>query len=139
MRVSAVVHSTDDSLREEAQVCGRWTIAADEPESLGGTDTAPTPYELLAASLATCVAITVRMYARRKEWPLEEFRVEVCLDREDRPHHCTVEVHLPPGLPAERQQRLQRVASRCPVQRTLEQGLVLEHIVPTASGDGSPA
>jgi putative redox protein len=129
MCVSAVVHSTDDSLRQEAQVCGRWTIAADEPDAVGGTDIAPTPYELLAASLATCVAITVRMYARRKDWPLDEFSVEVCLDREDRPHHCTVEVRLPEDLPAERHRRLQQVASRCPVQRTLEQGLVIEHTV----------
>lgn len=127
MPTTTVVRSSEDTLYAEAVAGGRWTIAADEPEALGGTDAAPTPYQLLTASLATCVAITVRMYARRKGWELEPFSVEVCLDNDDRPHSCTVEVRLAPGTDPERAERLQHVARRCPVHRTLAEGLAFEH------------
>ena len=126
MPVTAVVRSAEDTLRADAEVGGRWTITADEPAALGGTDAAPTPYDLLAASLATCIAITVRMYARRKGWELEPFSVEVRLDREDRPHNCSVDVRLPPGTDPARAERLRMIATRCPVHRTLAEGLIFE-------------
>jgi putative redox protein len=126
MPTTTVVRSSEDALLTEAVAGGRWTIVADEPEALGGTDAAPTPYQLLTASLATCVAITVRMYARRKGWEVGPFTVEVCLDDDDRPHGCSVDVRLPPGLDPERAERLRHIAKRCPVHRTLAEGLAFE-------------
>jgi putative redox protein len=126
MPPTALVRSAEDSLRCEVEVNGR-SLIVDEPEALGGTDTGPTPFDLLAASLASCIAITLRMYARRKDWKLGEVRVEVCLDRDDRPHCFTVTLHLPPGLTDDQQARLRHIAGACPVHRTLAHGLEFEH------------
>src|SRR5579872_2161311 len=60
---------------------GRHTLTADEPVTAGGQDTGPNPSALLAAALASCTAITLRMYADRKQWPLESVSVDVNLQR----------------------------------------------------------
>lgn len=104
---------------------------ADEPEAVGGTDSGPTPYELLLASLGTCVAMTTRMYANRKGWPLTG--VSVGLDQ-DRIHaadcddcesargpvlRITKRLELQGDLDEEQRSRLMEIADRCPVQRSL--------------------
>src|SRR5689334_17683210 len=105
MAARAVVTAAADTLRTEVGL-GERTVVVDEPERLGGTDCAPTPMELLVASLASCIAITLRMYVRRKGWELGEVGVEVCLDRDDRPHCATVTLRLPGDLDPERAERL---------------------------------
>jgi putative redox protein len=129
MPITAVVRSRTDSLRQEIVVNDRHTFVVDEPQALGGTDTAPAPFDLLAASLAGCIVITIRMYARRKGWQLDDVGVEVTLDRESRPQCCAFTVRLPDGLTEEQYVRLEHVAQKCPVHRTLKHGLEFEHRV----------
>jgi putative redox protein len=104
---------------------------ADEPVPLGGTDAGPTPYEYLLMALGSCTAMTVRMYADRKSWPLERAEVSV---RQARLHavdceNCPTEsvgierierrIELEGPLTDEQRKRLLAVAERCPVKQTL--------------------
>lgn len=95
---------------------------ADEPDELGGSDRAPTPQEHLAAALAACVAITVRMYARRKQWPLAGVLVNVdYLEGKGRPaFECRV--RFDGNLDPAQRGRLLEIAGRCPVHRLLGTG-----------------
>jgi putative redox protein len=116
----------------------RHHMLADEPEDFGGTDRGMTPYNLLAAGLGACTSMTIRMYARRKRWPLEHVSVEVTHDRvhaqdaeaevegrEGQVDLFTRIVHLEGSLDAEQRARLMEIADRCPVHRTLERGAVV--------------
>jgi putative redox protein len=127
MPVTATIRSTGDSLRQEVLVDGRHTVVIDEPESLGGTDTAPTPYEMLATALAGCVMITLRMYGRRKNWDIGEIGVDACFDNDERPTSVAVTVHLPEGLDDEQAARLRAVAKACPISKMLATGMAIEH------------
>jgi len=96
------------------------TLIADEPEESGGADTGPRPTALLAMSLAACTAITVEMYADRKEWEVGEIEVEV--DYRIEPKGTTrfdVAVKVPAGLSDEQVERLEAIACKCPVHRVL--------------------
>lgn len=111
----------------------RHWLTTDEPASLGGEDTAPTPYELLPAAVAACVVTTIRMYARRKGWDVGEILVDASLDHAARPQSCTIHLRLPEGLSDEQRDRLERVAQACAVHRTLENGLDFEQTVELAA------
>jgi putative redox protein len=97
-------------------------LTADEPPDNGGADQGPTPQELLAASLAACTAITIEMYADRKEWDLGEVVVECDYEQAERgsPTNFIVTLRLPAGLSDEQLERIQTIAAKCPVHRTLE-------------------
>ena len=112
-------------------------LAADEPRPLGGTNAGPTPYELLLASLASCTAMTLRMYADRKGWPLEAAVVWL---RQARSHEVDCEqceskavgmgaierrVELVGPLSDAQKVRLLEIADRCPVKQTLERGITI--------------
>jgi len=113
-------------------------FAADEPPNLGGSDTAPTPIELLMGSLASCTAITLRMYARRKGWPLEG--VEVRVDYASRPTPTFVkEIAVCGDLDDTQKARLLEIAERCPVAKLLAPGTESQAtIVPLARGQVPP-
>jgi putative redox protein len=108
-------------------------LVGDEPERVGGGDTGPSPYELLASALGTCTVMTLRMYADRKEWPLEAAEVRIrhekvhCTDCE-RPNQkldqLSREVVLVGDLDDDQRQRLLEIADRCPVHRTLTEGRI---------------
>ena len=106
-------------------------VAADEPVQHGGGDTAPSPQELLAASLASCTAVTIEMYARRKGWEIGEVEVDVDYEpaQKGSPTKFTMAVRLPKELPEEQSERLMQIAAKCPVHRTLEGEVMFEEKV----------
>jgi len=97
------------------------TILADEPQSAGGTDQGFSPDELLASALAACTAITLRMYADRKKYPLEQIKVTVSVDW-DKVNNKTVfkkTLHFFGNLQSEEIQRLREIADKCPTHKAL--------------------
>jgi putative redox protein len=97
-------------------------VAADEPNESGGNDTAPSPQELLAASLASCTAITMEMYAQRKGWDIGGVEVECNYSPAERgsPTRFNLVLRLPSHLNDEQVERLRVIAAKCPVHRTLD-------------------
>src|SRR5262245_53741836 len=92
-------------------------LISDEPEDRGGTDTGPTPTELLAGSLASCSAITIEMYADRKGWELGQVEVEVDYEERasERPASFDVKLRIPAELTDEQRKRILVIAGKCPV------------------------
>lgn len=119
---------------------GRHALIADEPAAAGGDDLGPTPYELLAAALATCTSMTLSMYAARKRWPLTEARVRVehtrihaedcadCETRDGRIDTLTRAIGLDGDLDAAQRARLMEIADCCPVHRTLTGEIVIDSL-----------
>ena len=106
-------------------------LTADEPEENGGADEGPSPQELLAASLASCTAITIEMYAKRKGWAIDDLVVDVNYEPAQRgsPTRFEMSVKLPKELPEEQRERLMQIAAKCPVHRTLEGEVMFEERV----------
>jgi putative redox protein len=106
-------------------------VTADEPREHGGEDSGPSPQELLAASLASCTAITMEMYAERKGWDLGEVTVEVEYEPAQRgsPTRFVMQVQMPKELPADQRDRLMQIAAKCPVHRALEGEVMFEETV----------
>jgi putative redox protein len=104
---------------------GKHVLIADEPVDKGGSDTGPTPSQLLALSLASCTAITVEMYANRKGWELAAVEVEVDYELPARPGRgrFDVVVKLPADVTDECAERIALIAPRCPVHRALKGGV----------------
>ncbi len=101
---------------------GGHSVTVDEPEDQGGDDLGPSPQELLAAALASCTAVTMEMYAQRKGWDTSGLAVECRYTPAER--GCMTQFDLvlkmPPHLDEEQIERLQVIAAKCPVHRTLE-------------------
>src|SRR5436190_12691165 len=97
-------------------------LAADEPEDIGGRDVGPSPEELLAASLASCTAITMQMYGDRKGWDLTglEVNVDYTPAERGRPTQFNLIMRVPETLSDEQVERLNVIAAKCPIHRTLE-------------------
>lgn len=121
---------------------GAHFIKADEPGDAGGNDGGPGPYELLLAALGTCSATTVRMYAERKQWPLEAVHIALthakvhaddcaACDTESRAiDRIEMEIVLAGALSEDQQRRLLEIASRCPVHRTLTSEVEIRTLLP---------
>ena len=97
-------------------------LTADEPEDAGGDDMGPSPQELLAASLASCTAITMEMYAKRKGWNVDGLQIDV--DYQPAERGCVTRFELVMKMPAhlseDQVDKLQTIAAKCPIHRTLE-------------------
>jgi putative redox protein len=106
-------------------------LAADEPEDAGGKDLGPSPEELLSAALASCTAITMQMYAERKGWDLTGLEVECDYQPAERgrPTNFDLVLRLPESLSDEQVERLQVIAAKCPIHRTLEGEVAFEERV----------
>jgi putative redox protein len=126
-----------DHYRTEITAGGQ-TVVADEPVEVGGAGGAPTPYDLLLGSIGACTAMTMRMYADRKGWPLESVSVRLrqarshaqdcvdCVTQEVGVLQLEREVELEGALDDEQRERLLQIADRCPLKQTLERGI---HVV----------
>jgi len=118
---------------------GTHTWRADEPVELGGDDTGPDPYDLLLGAVASCTVITLMMYARRKGIEMTSLSVEYSYDRihaddcaicgdehEGMIDHVSSRIFIDGEFDEETRQRLIQVAKRCPVHKTLENGIVFD-------------
>jgi putative redox protein len=117
-----------EGYKHEVEVDGH-TVVVDEPADDGGTDAGPSPSRLLAASLASCTAITIAMYAGRREWDIEG--LEVSVDFGGAPKgadtaHFTVNLTIPEGLDEEQVDKIRTIAAKCPVHRTLTGRIEIE-------------
>ena len=110
------------------------TLVADEPKDHGGEDAGPSPQELLAASLASCTAVTIEMYAHRKGWDLGEVIVDVDYEPAQRgsPTSFAMTVRLPKELPEDQREKVMQIAAKCPVHRTLEGEVMFDEKVELA-------
>jgi putative redox protein len=110
-------------------------LGSDEPSDSGGTDTAPSPQELLAASLASCTAVTMEMYAQRKGWNLGDVEVACEYTPAERgcPTRFNLVIRLPEDVPEEQVEKLRIIAAKCPVHRTLDGEVMFDERVERVS------
>lgn len=98
---------------------GPHTILADEPKAAGGDDTGPAPHDLLAAALAACTTMTVTMYARHKNFDLQDIEVSILHGRQGDSYEIKRRIRYIGNLTAEEKERLTEIANKCPVHKTL--------------------
>jgi putative redox protein len=111
---------------QTAITTGRHKLTADEGPALGGQDVGPGPYELLASALAACTAITLRMYAERKQWPITAVHADVNFVREGDKQHIDRVLTIEGNVDDEQKKRMADIAERTPVTLTLKRGLPIK-------------
>ncbi|HEY5239724.1 MAG TPA: OsmC family protein [Rhizomicrobium sp.] len=100
-----------------------YDLISDEPVANGGKDAGPSPYEILLASLASCTAITLRMYADRKQWDLKAAHIDLHFTREPDGERIDRRIRLEGNLSEEQRARIADIAERTPVTLTLKNGV----------------
>lgn len=126
-----------DTLEHEIAI-GDHRVRVDEPAGLGGSDAGPSPQELLAASLASCTAATVELYARHRGWSLGSVEVDVAYRPHEGPRRFAVELRISEELDDDQRRRIESVARQCPVRQTLTGEVVIEERLATGSDAGQP-
>lgn len=134
-----VVARSERGFRVEIDAAGHRLIA-DEPVEAGGSDAGPTPYDFLSAALAGCTAMTLQLVAKRENIPLEAIDMKITNDRmyakdcadcataSGYIHRFVVEIHLTGNLTEAQRARLQQVAQRCPVAKTLTNEIKIDEV-----------
>ena len=135
--MSEVVVTSRRNLQNEVRYGVGQAFTTDEPRVLGGDDAGPDPYTLMLAALGSCISMTVNLYARRKQWPVETVTVrlrqnrihtkdcEECRDEEGFIHRIERSVTITGVLSDEQRARLQEIAHKCPVHKTLTSKIVI--------------
>jgi uncharacterized OsmC-like protein len=136
--MSEVIVTSKTNLQSEVRYGAGHTFTTDEPLAAGGDDAGPDPYTLILAALGSCMSMTVRMYAQRKQWPLESVTVRLRQNRvhskdcqecsqktEGFIHRIEREVSVTGPLSDEQHARLQEIARKCPVHKTLSSEIVI--------------
>jgi putative redox protein len=134
---TVIVASTGTGPYEQVMLDGRHRLIGDEPVTAGGADAGPGPYELLLMALGSCTSMTVRLYADRKKWPLQQVVVRLrhrrihsadCAECEDKTvflDEIDGEIELIGPLDEGQRARLREIADRCPVHRTLTSKIII--------------
>ena len=134
----AEVIVTSDGFLKQQITAGRHHLIADEPREVGGADSGPDPYALLLAALGACTAMTLQLYARKKEWPLEKVEVSLrhsrnyaedckdCKPKEGKIERIERFISLTGSLTDEQRARLLEIAQKCPVHKTLTSGVSIK-------------
>ena len=152
--MSEVVVTSQRNLQNEVRYGKGQTLTTDEPIAAGGEDAGPDPYTLLLAALGSCISMTLKLYARRKQWPLETVTVRLrqnrihskdckeCLqDKEGFVHRIERSVTVTGPLSDEQRARLQEIAHKCPVHKTLTSQIVITDVkddeIPVSSEAGN--
>ena len=117
--VRASIGETDFAVQIAAR---HHSLISDEPAALGGHDAGPAPYDLLLASLGSCTAITLRMYAKRKQWTVRSVLVQLRFNREEQGAHIERLIAIDGDVTAEQRARLMEIAEKTPVTLTLKTG-----------------
>ena len=137
--MSEVVVTSQTNLRNEVRYGAGHTFITDEPIAAGGEDAGPDPYSLLLAALGSCISMTLNLYARRKQWPLESVTVRLrqarihskdckeCL-QDGYVHRIERSVSFTGPLSDEQRARLQEIAHKCPVHKTLTSEIVITEL-----------
>jgi putative redox protein len=123
----AVARRNGGDFKHDVEMREHHTLV-DEPEDTGGDDAGPSPQELLAGSLASCTAVTIEMYAKRKGWEIGDVEVDVTYEpaQKGSPTKFKMAVRLPKELPQDQSERLMQIAAKCPVHRALEGEVMFE-------------
>jgi len=136
--MSDVIVSSLANLRNEVRYGSGQVLITDEPVAAGGEDAGPDPYTLLLAALGSCMSMTTMLYARRKAWPVDRVTVRLrqrrihgrdCQECEQKTdafvHRIELTVSFEGALTAEQHARLQEIAHKCPVHKTLASKIVI--------------
>ena len=152
--MSEVVVTSQTNLRNEVRYGADHSFITDEPINAGGDDAGPDPYTLLLAALGSCISMTVTLYARRKQWPLEGVSVRLRQERvhvkdceecsenqEGYIHRIERSVTFTGQLSDEQRARLQEIAHKCPVHKTLTSPITITEMddleIPVSSEAGN--
>jgi putative redox protein len=139
--MSEVIVTSQANLRNEVRYGVGHALTTDEPVEAGGEDAGPDPYTLVLAALGSCISMTVTLYARRKHWPLEKVTVRLRQNRvhvkdcqecaqlsEGYVHRIERAVSFTGPLTDEQRARLQEIAHKCPVHKTLSSPIVIAEL-----------
>jgi putative redox protein len=146
--MSDVIVKSLSNLKNEVSYGNYHTFITDEPVEAGGEDAGPDPYTLLLAAIGSCISMTTKLYAKRKSWPLEGVTVRLrqkrihaddcttcAKDTEGFVHHIERSVTFEGDLSPEQHARLQEIAHKCPVHKTLSSAIVITELMEETAAD----